>query len=119
MFTLDELEALEKYAYSSSKCELEDFLHDDEIQTIQEGGTRATTLLNRIFIPKHNFPFKTIRFQHLYTEDFQLSEWLLGISDCLRYGSMLTVDIGFSYMVHKSPKFESRYHYLIFRFNLY
>ena len=111
MYTQGELDALAKFAYSSPPYELEDFLSDKEIEVIREGGSRAETLLNRIFIPKTNSPVKTIRMQHLFVDDFNLTEWLLGMADCLRYHSLLTVNIGFSYMVVKSPEREMRYVY--------
>ena len=111
MYTQGELEALGKFAYSSPPNKLEDFLGEKEIDVIRDGGTRASTLLNRIFIPKTNSLVKTIRMQHLYVDDFNLTEWLLGIADCLRYHSLLTVNIGFSYMVVNSRDREMRYVY--------
>ena len=39
-----------------------------------------------------------------------MEDWLLGIADCLRYGKLITVNVGFSYIVWK-PKYELRYVY--------
>ena len=109
MFSDGEKELLTKFAYSTPKIELEDFLYDDEIAVIRESGTRAFNLHQRIFIPKHRAESMTIRLQHLCL-DLDVEEWLLGIANCLTYGKLLTVNIGFSYIVWK-PKNEFRYVY--------
>ena len=109
MFTKDEIEALKEFAYSSPRYELDDFLTEKQIQVINDGGTRAITLLDRVFVPQHNMPFKTIRIQHLAT-NLSVEDWLLGIADCLRYGQLLTVNLGFSYLVEKPPN-DVRYVY--------
>ena len=114
MFALDELESLSKVAYASPRYELEDLFYKEEIDAIQDGGTRADNLLQRIFIPKHNGPFKTVRLQQLYA-DLNVEKWLLAIADCLRYGNLITIDIGFSYIVWKpnikTGQHEMRYVY--------
>ena len=110
MFTKDETEALKEFAYSYPQYELEDFLYDKQIDVIKEGGTRANNLLNRIFVPQHNKPSKTIRVQQLVNE-LVLEDWLLGIADCLRYGKLLTVNLGFSYLVWKLTSKDIRYVY--------
>ena len=109
MFTETERLSLTKYAYSTPRIELEDFLYDDEIAVIRESGTRAYNLHQRIFIPKHSGLSMTIRIQHLCL-DLDVEKWLLGIADCLSYGKLFTVNVGFSYIVWK-PKNELRYVY--------
>ena len=110
MFSEDEIENLQKFAYSSPRYELDDFLNTEEIEAIEDGGTRARTLLQSIFVPKHKNREKTIRVQHLMVPDFKVEDWLLGLADCLRYGHELTLNIGFSYLVWKSEN-KMRYVY--------
>ena len=110
MFSEAEIERLTKYAYSSPRYELEDFLYEDEIEVIQTAGELvAKNLQNRIFVPKHNGKFKTIRLQHLFTK-LDVEKWLLGMTDCLEFGKVLTINVGFSYLVCKPPE-EFRYIY--------
>ena len=54
----DEIELLGKYAYASPHYDLEEFLNSEEVDAIQDGGTRAQNLLQRIFVPKHNYQNK-------------------------------------------------------------
>ena len=110
MFSQDEIENLEKMAYSSPRYELSDFLNTEEIDAIEDGGTRARNLLQRIFVPQHKNNQKTIRVQHLMVPEFKVEEWLLGLADCLRYGQELILNIGFSYLVWKSEN-KMRYVY--------
>ena len=109
MFSEDEIEALGEHAYSSPRYELDDFLNAKEIEVIKDGGSRANTLLNRIFIPKHSNETKTIRIQHLMV-NLIVEDWLLGIADCLRYSKIITINVGFSYLVWK-PENDIRYVY--------
>ena len=110
MFSIDEIELLEKYAYDTPRYDLEDFLNSEEIEAIQDGGTRAQTLLQRIFVPKHKAQLKTIRISHLMVPELQVDDWLLGLAECLRYNHPLTLNIGFSYLVWK-PENKMRYVY--------
>ena len=110
MFIADEIENLEEFVYSTPRYELDDFLNTEEIEAIQDGGTRARTLLQRIFVPKHKMPEKTIRIQHLMVPDFQVDQWLIGLAECLRYEAPLALNIGFSYLVWK-PENKLRYVY--------
>ena len=107
---IDEIELLGKYAYASPHYDLEDFLNTEEIEAIQDGGTRAQNLLQRIFVPKHKAKLKTIRISHLMVPDLQVDDWLLGLAECLRYNHPLTINIGFSYLVWK-PENKMRYVY--------
>ena len=72
MFMTDEIELLGKYAYASPHYDLEEFLNTEEIEAIQDGGTRALNLLQRIFVPKHKAKLKTIRISHLMVPDLSL-----------------------------------------------
>ena len=109
MFTEKEKELLTKFAYSTPRIELEDFLYDDEVEIIKESGTREFNLYQRIFIPKHNAAIMTIRLQRLCL-DLNVEDWLLGIAECMAFGKLFTVNVGFSYIVWK-PKNELRYVY--------
>ena len=110
MFSESEIERLTKYAYSSPRYELEDFLYEDEIETIESTGDLvAQNLHNRIFVPKHVGKFRTIRLQHLFTK-LDMEKWLLGMTDCLDFGKIIAINIGFSYLVCKPPE-EFRYIY--------
>ena len=110
MFMTDEIELLGKYAYASPHYDLEEFLNTEEIEAIQDGGTRAQNLLQRIFVPKHKADLKTIRISHLMVPDLQVDDWLEGLAECLRYDSPLTLNIGFSYLVWKAEN-KMRYVY--------
>ena len=110
MFLIDEIELLGKYAYASPHYDLEDFLNTEEVEAIQDGGTRAQTLLQRIFVPKHKAQLKTIRLSHLMVPELQVDDWLLGLAECLRFDSPVTINIGFSYLVWK-PENKMRYVY--------
>ena len=110
MFMTDEIELLGKYAYASPHYDLEEFLNSEEVDAIQDGGTRAQNLLQRIFVPKHKAKLKTIRISHLMVPDLQVDDWLLGLAECLRYNHPLTLNIGFSYLVWK-PENKMRYVY--------
>ena len=110
MFSESEKERLTKYAYSFPRHELEDFLYEDEIETIKSTGELvAQNLQNRIFIPQHKWKFQTIRLQHLFTE-LDVEKWILGMTDCLDFGKIIAINIGFSYLVCK-PREEFRYVY--------
>ena len=54
--------------------------------------------------------FKTVRLQNLCTE-LNVEDWLLGIADCLRYGKLIIINIGFSYIVWKAKGNKLRYVY--------
>ena len=110
MFSESEKERLTKYAYSFPRHELEDFLYEDEIETIESTGELvARNLQNRIFIPQHNWTFQTIRLQHLFTK-LDVEKWILGMTDCLDFGRIIAINIGFSYLVCKPPE-KLRYVY--------
>ena len=110
MFSENEIERLTKYAYSSPRYELDDFLYTDEIDTIASSGELVVeNLYNRIFVPKHKGHFQTIRMQHLFTK-LDVEKWLLGMADCLDFGKLIAFNVGFSYLVSKPPD-EFRYVY--------
>ena len=110
MFSDAEIKLLTEYAYSSPRYELEDFLYDDEIETIESTGDLVVeNLHNRIFVPKHNGKYQTVRLQHLFTK-LDVEKWLLGMADCLQFGKLIAFNIGFSYLVCKPPE-EFRYVY--------
>ena len=110
MFSDSEIEKLTKYAYSTPRYELDDFLYEDEIEAIKSTGDLVVlNLLNRIFVPHHGGKFKTIRLQHLFSK-LDVEKWLLGMADCLDFGKLITINVGFSYLVCKPPE-EFRYVY--------
>ena len=110
MFFESEIERLTTYAYSKPRYELEDFLYKDEIETIESTGELvAQNLQTRIFVPRHNAKFQTIRLQHLFTK-LDVEKWILGMTDCLDFGKIMSINIGFSYLVCKPPE-DFRYVY--------
>ena len=110
MFSDAEIEQLTKYAYSTPRHELEDFLYEDEIEAIKSAGELVVQNLHtRIFVPQHRGKFKTIRLQHLFN-DLNIEKWLLGMTDCLEFGKLIAINVGFSYLVCKPPE-EYRYVY--------
>ena len=110
MFSESEIERLTTYAYSKPRYELEDFLYKDEIETIESTGELvAQNLQTRIFVPRHNGKFQTIRMQHLFTK-LDVEKWILGMTDCLDFGKIMSINIGFSYLVCKPPE-DFRYVY--------
>ena len=78
---------------------IEDFLDDREVELIKQKGLTYYNLRNYLFVPKHHEKLgSTIRFQRLWTDDFDLGKWLNQIGDELAISPDTTIEISNSFI---------------------